>query len=340
VLLARMGEIESALLRKDTSLYFAEEMQKLLDRITGALARIATPAALAAVARHGLKPNPLLGDARARLAPLAQHDLSFDPQLVSQIISAIRDELPTRILGKVVKTQAPPLRLIQALSGTRTPAVTQFLEEIVDRFSDLDVGRAAQAALAGSAAKTAAREGPSIPSSGDLSTFGLPALLRTLHDAEATGVLTLPNAKLLGLNGRFVDAQTATLRGIDALYQLLERPVAGTFAFTPQSAPAAKPRNEPLDVRPLIAEGVRRHEELSRLSLVVRDDLTLKPTAVKPTPDPEESDPAIVREVWVNATSGRSVAEWEPRVAADAYRVRRLLWRWMEEGALMADALR
>jgi hypothetical protein len=41
-----------------------------------------------------------------------------------------------------------------------------------------------------------------------------------------------------------------------------------------------------------------------------------------------------VREVWVNATSGRSVAEWEPRVAADAYRVRRLLWRWMEEGAL------
>jgi hypothetical protein len=70
VLTTRLAELEAMLVRKDISLYPMEEMQKVLDRVTSALGRIATPAALLTVARHGMKPNPLLGDTRARLAVL------------------------------------------------------------------------------------------------------------------------------------------------------------------------------------------------------------------------------------------------------------------------------
>ena len=67
-------------------------MQKVLDRIASALARIGTPAALKTLARHGMKANVLLGDTRARLASLAQHDLSFDEETMNVLVKAIRED--------------------------------------------------------------------------------------------------------------------------------------------------------------------------------------------------------------------------------------------------------
>jgi hypothetical protein len=84
----------------------------------------------------------------------------------------------------------------------------------------------------------------------------------------------------------------------------------------------------------LLFEGIRRHDELRQACILVPDDLTLQATTVKPTPDPEENDPAVVREVWVKASGGTRVSDWEPQVPADAYRIRRLVMRWLEEGAL------
>jgi hypothetical protein len=84
----------------------------------------------------------------------------------------------------------------------------------------------------------------------------------------------------------------------------------------------------------LLLEGIRRHDELKQTSVVVPDDLALKPTTVRPSPDPEETDPAVIREVWLKASTGGRVAEWEAQISADAYRVRRLIARWLEEGAL------
>jgi hypothetical protein len=345
VLVMRIAEFEAILVRKDTSLYPMDEMQKLLDRIVAALARIATPTALLAIARHGMKPNPLLGDTRARLAALSQHDLSFDEQTVNLIVNTIREDLPSKLFGKVLpKLQPPPLRLIEALSSTRSEIVDTLFAEIIEKFPDHDVGRAAQAALSNLAAagrQTAAREGLAASLTGDLQFFGLPSLIQSLAETQATGIVTLTNkqggqtaGKLLFLNGKFIDAQAGHLRGTDAMYQLLERPVVGTFAFVPQPATSVKSRSEPLDVMGLIFEGIRRHDELNQFVIFVPDDLCLKATTVKPTPDPDETDPAIARDVWVNASSGTRVAEWEPRVAADAFRIRRLLSRWIEEGAL------
>jgi hypothetical protein len=343
VLTTRLAELEVMLVRKDISLYPMDEMQKVIDRIIAALARIGTPAALLTIARHGMKPNPLLGDTRARLAALSQHDLSFDEQTVDILVKAIRDDLPTKLLGRIMPSrQPPPVRLIEALSGTRAEKVESLFSELAEKFPDHDVGRAAAAALYNLAntATVATRQTVAATLTGDLDFFGLPSLLQSLADQQATGIVTLTarrtghtSGKLLFLKGKFVDAQTGHLRGVDALYQMLECPATGTFAFVPQPE-GAKPKNDPMDVMGLLFEGIRRHDEFRQLMLFVPDDITLKGTGVKPSPDPEETDPAFIRDVWVKASSGSRLGDWESMIAADPFRVRRLVARWLEEGSL------
>ena len=217
--------------------------------------------------------------------------------------------------------------------------------EIAEKFPDEDVGKVAAAALENLAA--AARQPASAPDgsmaslTGDLQFFGLPALMQSLADNQATGIVTLSSkqggqtsGKVLFYEGKFADAQSGHLRGEDAVYQLLERPIVGSFAFVPQAAFSVKLKSEPQAVMSLLLEGIRRHDELKQASVVAPDDLSLKPTAVRPSPDPEENDPSIIREVWLKASTGGRIAEWEGQIAADAYRVRRLVARWLEEGAL------
>ena len=347
LLVLRLAEFEAMLVRNDNSMYPIEEMQKLLDRIVAALARIATPAALLAVARHGMKANPILGDTRARLAVLAQHDLSFDEPTVNVIMKSIREDLPKRLLGKVVlRVQASPVKLIEALSSTRSESVETFLREIASKFKDQDVGTVAAAALENlsTTAKQAASapDGSSASLTGDLQFFGLPALLQSLGDNQATGIVTLSSrtggqttGKILFVEGQFGDAQAGALRGPDAVYQLLERPIVGSFAFVPQPAFSVNAKVNKIPVMGVLLEGIRRHDELKQAMVIAPDDLALKATgSVKPTPDPEEDNPAIIREVWLKASAGTPIKTWEPQIAADSYRVRRLVARWVEEGAL------
>ena len=344
LLTMRLAETEAMLVRKDAT-YPADEMQKLLDRICAALARIATPPALLTIARHGMKPNPLLGDTRGRLAALGAHDLSFDEATVNVIVNALRDSLPKKILGKYLPyLQQPPLRLIESLSSTRSEAVEKFFAEIAANFSDHEIGRAASAALENlrSTGKTTTnRDGAAVSLSGDLQFFGLPSLLQSLADQQATGIVTLTSkasgqtaGKLLFVEGQFADAQTGHLRGADALYQMLERPIVGHFAFVPQPVANVKGKTQTAPVMPLLLEGIRRHDELKQAVALVPDHVALKAATTKPSPDPNETDPAILREVWVKATAGTPVGQWESQIAADAYRVRRVLAHWLEEGAL------
>ena len=87
---------------------------------------------------------------------------------------------------------------------------------------------------------------------------------------------------------------------------------------------------------PLLFDGIRRHDEFKQAAIMVPDEVSLKPTGVKPTAPEEETDPAIIREVWVKATSGERVGEWERQIAVDSYRVRKLVAHWVETGALEA----
>lgn len=342
LLTMRLAEFETVLLRNDTSLYPVDEVQKLLDRIVAALARIGTSAALLTIARHGMKESPPLGDTRARLAALAQHDLSFDEPTVDVLLKALRDEMPSKFLGRLPKKQDAAIRLIEALSGTRAPRVEEALGDIAQRFPGQDVGRAAAQVLEKWApAKAPARTEPAATFAGELEFFGLPSVMQSLAEMRATGMLTLStkqrqaSSKLVFVEGKFLNAQTGHVRGIDALYEALERPVAGSFAFVPYPPERMQSDFTPQEIMGLLLEGVRRHDELQRIAAVVPGDLTLTKTTVKPTAHPEEKDPALVRDVWVKASSGGAVAEWERQIPIDGYRVRRLVAHWLEEGALV-----
>jgi len=345
LLTMRLAEFEAVLLRGDTSQYPAGEVQKLLDRITASLARIGTGAALLTIARHGMKANALFGDTRARLAALAQHDLSFDEETVNVLLKALRDEIPGKLFGRLLpKMQASTVRLIEALSGTRSDAAEELFTDIAQRFPDSDVGRAAAQVLEKWAPpKPVARSAEPVATlTGELEFFGLPSVMQSLGEMRASGMLTLrtkqgvASAKLVFVDGKFINAQSNHIRGTDALYQTLERPIAGTFAFVPYPPEKMKSDNAPIEIMGLLLEGVRRHDELQTMLALVPDGMTLAKTSVKPTPHEDEKDPVLVREVWMAASKGTTVAECEKQVATDSYRIRRLLSHWLEMGALVA----
>jgi len=343
LLIKRLAEFESRLLQNDAT-YPVGEVHKLLDRITASLARIGTSAALVAVVRHGMSTSLLLGDARARLSPLSQHDLSFDEGTVNLLLAALREELPGKVFGRLLaKKQDSAVRLIEALSGTRGEATESLLRKTATQFADQDVGRAAAVVVDKWApAKTAASAEPAATLAGELEFFGLPSILQSLAEMRATGMLTLANrqrqavTKVVVIEGHFVNARTGNIRGPDALYEALERPIAGTFAFVPQPPEKMKTDLEPLVIMGLLLEGVRRHDELHRLVVVAPDSMCMSKGEVKPSRHPDEEDATLVRDVWIKASSGAPVAECERELAIDAFRSRRLIAHWLEQGALVA----
>lgn len=346
LLTTRLAEFEALLLRSDATLYPIAEMQKLIERITGSLARIGTSAALLTVARHGMKANPLLGDTRARLSVLAHHDLSFDEPTVQVLLKALQGELPGKLFGRLLPgRQDSVVRLIEALSGTRHETVEELFQDITSRFGDQEVGRAAAAVLAKWQPAAAPSNGEPVPTlTGELEFFGLPSVLQSLDDMRATGMLTLRNkrrdviSKLIICEGKFINARTGNIRGTEALYELLERPVPGSFAFVPY--PPEKIRSatvEPLTIMPLLLEGVRRHDELQRLTALVPDAMTFAKGTVRPTAHQDEDDPELVRDVWVRASSGLPIVECERQILVDTFRIRRLVAHWLEKGALVAS---
>jgi hypothetical protein len=80
---------------------------------------------------------------------------------------------------------------------------------------------------------------------------------------------------------------------------------------------------------------LRRHDELQQLVGLIPDTLKLSKDGIKPTPHESENDPALVREIWLKASSGTTVGEWAGQVNTDSYRVRRLVAHWLETGALV-----
>lgn len=305
------------------------ERIKLLDRTVNSLARIATPAALIAIARHGLN------DARPRLDALAQHDLSFDKPTVELLLKTLRAELPNKLFGRAKLTDAT-MHIVNALSGTEDEEVEEALRDVAERFPE-------------HAPKIAARQPPppakSEPAAtltGELEFFGLPAIMQSISDMRYSGMLTLTNkqrqvaSKLVFLEGKFVNAQTGHIRGLDALYEALELPVAGTFAFVPYPPERLKSDIEPSEIVGLLLEGVRRNDELQRFLALVPDSMTFAKGSAKPTPAQEEDDPAFIRDLWVRAVSGARVADWSRELPFDTFRIRRQLAHWLETGALSA----
>jgi hypothetical protein len=328
------------LLQPETSVYTPADLDMLLDRTCAALARYGTPRAWQLLIDHGLKSEARLGSPFLRLAEAGRVDLSASGELVDRVIAAIRAEVPRGGMRGLLSrgNEDRAVALLQALGGTPRPEVVALCEELAASHPDRKLGQAAAKARA---LLAAARETP-VPAglSGDLDVFGLPNLLQTVAQSSLTGVLSLitrenrTEATLLFEKGRFRGGQCGSVLGEEALYQLFEKPFPGTFAFVSRSDVAALPRAaEPQDLFPLLMEGVRRYDEYRRAAAVAGDAAKLT-AAAKSRTLPDDEDPDFADLLWKQATSGRTPLECEDAVSIDAYRVRRLLAHWIEEGAL------
>lgn len=348
-LLLRLGQLEAALARPDLSGDARIQAETVLERTVAALVRQGSPGALRGVVEHGLKSNPAFGNTRARLAQLSGTNLSVVEDSVAHLARELRSALPVRVLGFVIQTtKAEILPLVKALSGTPTPAVRKLLADVVRRFPDVDFGQAAAAALSAFDARPKESPGPveergAEPSlSGDLDLFGFPTLLQTLEQSRSTGLLTLgartggETATLQLEDGKLRGCACAGLQGVEAFYQILQRPTAGTFRFASRAVagPEDAAMETPRDVLPLLMEGMTRHDDLRRATALVGDDARLVPTGARPTAPLHEIDRALLKAAWAKVLSGATALECESAAPVDAFRVRRLLSHWLQEGSL------
>lgn len=354
-LVALLQDLEAVLLSKpDPALYDPRESRLLLDRVVAALARFGTPGAHKAVVEHGLKRKPELGDTVARLAELAGQDLSDDHEALSSLLGALKSSAPFKLFGLVLQQNDQSVfQLIEALSTTPAPEVRAAFEELVRRFGVHDIAKAAAKALAafaelpaaGAAASGAGSSAPAATLSGDLDIFGLPALLQTLAESRVNGSLLIKDRKgevyatIVLRSGKLKACRTGVLSGDEAFYQLLERPLPGTFLFSRSAQSGSdESASSPMlrEILPLSLEGMRRYDEFQQAASLVPDDAALKPTEIKPTPHPNERDGILFRDLWTRVSQGGTPRDCEASVAADSYRIRRLLAHWVAAGALVA----
>jgi hypothetical protein len=343
--------LEEALLSEPLEKGNAERERWLayLDETCAALARHCTPGAWQAVVDHGLRTEPELGRPATRLAGLGAENLSNQPALVARLVSAVAAELPRRLLARPTAAQSERLRhLVAALGHTRTAEVQELFEELALRFPDEEFGRRAARALDVADSEGSAGFDASIGASlsGDLRVFGLPTLLQNLADSQVTGVMRLLDGRGRSMatlefeRGRLAGARYGSLDGPEVVYQLLERPLRATFTFVPHPAEAAVPLTPPRgvriprDVTPLLLEGLRRHDELRRAAVIVPDDARLETTERPPRAVSGEQDIDMVISLWEKLVAGTTPQECERTLAADAYRIRRCLVDWVEDGAL------
>jgi hypothetical protein len=316
-------------------------VEALLDRACAALARYGNPRTWRLLIDHGLKSEARLGSPFLRLAEAGRVDLSSSRDLVERVIAAIRAELPRGgVLGLVGKRdEDKALALVQALASTPLPEVQELLKEIAAKYSDRQLGEVAGKVLAG-LANVGKPAPPPVTLSGDLELFGLPNLLHTIHQSGMSGVLTVVSqvgkaeGTLLFKDGEYRGGQAGTVLGEEAVYQLIEKPFPGTFAFVTRTDVTAHPRaSEAKDVMGLLLEGVRRYDDFQRAVAVAPDAATFKATG-KPHGLPDDEDPDFVTYVWSQAVAGRTPLEAEVSISTDSFRVRRLIAMWVEEGAL------
>lgn len=350
----RLREAEEQLLQEGGPAYHpAPELWRFLNLIVVGLARSGTSSGRRAVVEHALRANPKLGDTLERLAELQGNDFSDDPELVARLLTALRSSIPVKVFGMLIQRDADSLvHILHTLSSTPTAPVKQAFSELAKRFPEQPFGKLAaellehlkERAALPAAAETSPRAIGGL--SGDLDVFGLPDLVQSLSQGEASGALVIKDrgghqmATLWMRRGLLIRAQGAHLQGEAAFFQLLERPTPGTFEFSRREAGEVTHSGVTGQAfTPLLMEAMRRHDELQRARAMLPDHARLRPTGARPTAPPEETDGEFLRQLWTKVKTGTTPAECESEIALDAYRVRALLAYWLEEGVIEIAAV-
>jgi hypothetical protein len=311
------------------------EWHGALDKICGALARFGTASAWSAVLDHALSRQAQLGSTMSRLSELSSQNLAPSPDVLNRLFAEMRNTLPRGVLGFLgTKKDHDLMCLIEAVSGTPSEEVRAALEDLARSFPTQAVGKAA--------ARVLERLRTPVPTvsqdqQGELDSFGLPSLLHRLSQSRATGTLNLADAvgtraSLAFDGGRIRSCRFGRLTGEGAVYQLVERPFAGTYGF--HGGPPAASGPVLADVTSLIVEAVRRAGELQRASALVPEDATLQATGHSPSPVPDESDYNLVVVLWEKACAGVAPRQMEADLEVDSFRIRRPLAHWLEGGSL------
>jgi len=347
IAVARVGEIEQALLGLRECPHSADEMQTLLDTLVKDLGKRSSPKAWLCAVSHGLKKKTALGDVLARIAELGRHDLGGEPKVLGPILERLRNEIPVKVFGVTVAGQRRldnTKHLIRALSGTDSSAVREVLSKIVEQFRDHELATIAQSALRRAEQPSKALPERDIdPSSvaGDIGLFGLPNLLQNLSDSKLTGVLTIDNrgegtvATVQLDEGRLAGAEYGRLKDELALYQLLQRPLEGRFSFARGTVEASE---SAADLVSVLLEGMRRYDELTRAVALVPDESRFKTGANKPGLPDQSANPKLAKAVWEKALKGATAFECEVVAPVDSFQVRSLLAHWVNQGALKPAA--
>jgi len=349
-LAARLGELEDALLGVKELPHEADQLIALVDSISRSLLRQDSADARRSLVSHGLKRQAALGDTLERLARLSGQDLSKEADLVDRIITALRAELPKRVLGMTLKSQRKVRNLehlIESLGSTDLPTVRDVLSEIAADFEGepfAEIASTTLKQLGGPAAPTTTLDAPDVTLSGDLGLFGLPNLLQNLAESQIGGVLLVyasdgsVAAELALEEGRLRRARAGKLKGRDAVYRLLEDPAPGRFVLEEDTAaePGDFGEGAVVPIPDLLFEGIRRFDEFNRAAALAPDDARFKKGPKSPSQLEGESDGELVREVWRRAAAGFSPVECESEIAVDRFRVRRLFEHWIADGSLEA----
>jgi hypothetical protein len=184
--------------------------------------------------------------------------------------------------------------------------------------------------------------GPAAPQTFRLPEDGLPGLLHELTESAASGSLSLEDSGSSGSatltlgGGRLAAARAGTLRGADAIFQLLETFAGGGATWLPYGPSRGTPLFEAdaLAMGPIVLEGLRRRDERVLAKAFAPDGAVFTATSAAPKSHPDEKDGLLTRDVWAAASAGRTPLAIENSLPVEAFRVRRLLLHWIEEGAL------
>jgi hypothetical protein len=332
-----LHDYEEAFSRRAVTPAQRKEWQAALDKIGGALARFGASSASTALVDHALSREPAWGATMDRLPELGSQDLSGSPEVVAKLVAEMRSCLPRGMLSLLSRKDHDLICLVDALAGTPSAEVRAALQEVAQAHPGTSFGKAAQRVFESFTAPPVAPGPPNL--AGEVDSLALPGLLVRVSQGRSTGLLTLHartggTGVTVGFNeGAIVSAKNGHLVGEDAIHHLLERPFAGTFVFEGGAPPAGTGVPLP-EVTSLVGEGVRRSGELPRASALVPDDASLQATGSPPTSIAGELDYPFVVSLWEKACAGLSPRRLESELPADAFRIRRALAQWVEDGAL------
>lgn len=334
-----------------------EELAKVFQALAGALVRCGSPEARRVLLDHAFARRPGTADSLARLRELGSVDLAGDPPALARLLDALHELAPRRLLGFTVGRREEELaHVVAALAATSAPEAREALAELAARFPETAFGRLAASGVrtpgaeeeeeeeeGGGVVPAPAPQPPRASLTGDLDLFGLPGLLQSLQQTEATGRLVIRDepgriaAELHLSGGRLADCRSGRLAGEAAFYQLLELPFPGSFEFTRGTPGPALPAGGLRDLFGLLLESMRRHDELRRARALVPDEALLRPGPARPTGPEGEQDGELVRAVWTRVRGGARAADCDDAAPVDLYRIRTLLAHWVAEGALEID---